>query len=171
MPIALTAHPDHPTDAVRGISVDLRGDEEGVALAYHLDGDLDRIKLPEMGTLRREDRLWRSTCFEMFLRHGNVGYREYNFAPDGRWSAYRFGSYRHARSNLPNRCSIVTARVEDGYTLSARVMGQGLAGHDIGLSVIVEEQDGTKSFWAVKHPPGKADFHNEACFALSGDDY
>ena len=31
---------------------------------------------------------------------------------------------------------------------------------------ILEEKDGTKSFWAIAHPPGdKPDFHDPACFA------
>jgi hypothetical protein len=30
----------------------------------------------------------------------------------------------------------------------------------------LEEQDGTKSYWALAHPPGdKPDFHDPACFA------
>ena len=36
----------------------------------------------------------------------------------------------------------------------------------LGLSAILEEQDGTKSYWALAHPPGdKPDFHDPACFA------
>ena len=36
----------------------------------------------------------------------------------------------------------------------------------IGLSAILEEKDGTKSYWAVAHPDGdKPDFHDAACFA------
>ena len=35
-----------------------------------------------------------------------------------------------------------------------------------GLSAIIEEADGTKSYWALAHPPGKPDFHHPDCFAL-----
>lgn len=35
----------------------------------------------------------------------------------------------------------------------------------LGLSAIIEEEDGQKSYWALAHPPGKADFHHIDCFA------
>ena len=37
---------------------------------------------------------------------------------------------------------------------------------ELGLSAILEEKDGTKSYWALAHPEGdKPDFHDPACFA------
>lgn len=36
---------------------------------------------------------------------------------------------------------------------------------DVGISAVIEELDGTKSYWALAHPPGKPDFHHPACFA------
>jgi hypothetical protein len=36
----------------------------------------------------------------------------------------------------------------------------------LGLSAVIEETNGTISYWAVAHPPGKADFHHSDCFAL-----
>jgi hypothetical protein len=35
-----------------------------------------------------------------------------------------------------------------------------------GLSAIIEEADGTRSYWALAHPPGEPDFHHPDCFAL-----
>ena len=32
---------------------------------------------------------------------------------------------------------------------------------------VIEELDGTKSYWALAHPPGKPDFHHPDCFALT----
>jgi len=40
-------------------------------------------------------------------------------------------------------------------------------GARIGLSAVIEETDGTKSYWALRHPPGKPDFHHPDCFALT----
>jgi hypothetical protein len=34
----------------------------------------------------------------------------------------------------------------------------------IGLTAVVEEVDGTKSYWALAHAPGPPDFHNADCF-------
>jgi hypothetical protein len=36
----------------------------------------------------------------------------------------------------------------------------------VGLSAIVEERNGTLSYWALKHPAGDPDFHHPDCFAL-----
>jgi hypothetical protein len=35
----------------------------------------------------------------------------------------------------------------------------------LGLSVMIEERGGRKSYWALAHPSGKADFHHPDCFA------
>ena len=35
---------------------------------------------------------------------------------------------------------------------------------EIGLSAVIEEIDGTKSYWALAHGKGPPDFHNSACF-------
>lgn len=36
----------------------------------------------------------------------------------------------------------------------------------VGLSAVIEETDGTKSYWALRHPPGPPDFHHPDCFAV-----
>ena len=36
----------------------------------------------------------------------------------------------------------------------------------VGISAVMEEQDGTNSYWALRHPPGKPDFHHREAFAL-----
>src|ERR1700731_13306 len=36
----------------------------------------------------------------------------------------------------------------------------------IGLAAVIEETSGHKSYWALAHPPGKADFHHSDSFAL-----
>ncbi len=36
----------------------------------------------------------------------------------------------------------------------------------IGLSAVIEELDGRKSYWALAHAPGKPDFHQRTCFVL-----
>ena len=36
----------------------------------------------------------------------------------------------------------------------------------IGLSAVIEEQDGTISYWALRHAAGKPDFHHPDGFAM-----
>ena len=40
----------------------------------------------------------------------------------------------------------------------------------LGLSAILEEEDGTISYWALAHGAGRPDFHHPACFALTDQD-
>jgi len=43
----------------------------------------------------------------------------------------------------------------------------GLAGDwRLGLAAVIEETNGRMSYWALKHPLGKADFHQTDGFAL-----
>jgi len=35
-----------------------------------------------------------------------------------------------------------------------------------GVSAVIEESDGTKSYWALAHPPGEPDFHDADGFVL-----
>ena len=39
-----------------------------------------------------------------------------------------------------------------------------------GLTVIIEEDNGGMSYWALKHAPGKPDFHHRDAFALELDE-
>jgi hypothetical protein len=116
----------------------------------------------------RTEDLWQTTCFEVFLRvPGDDRYREWNFAPSGEWAAYDFTAYRDGRSDVEAAPPYI--RVEDNMTwwaLGATIAVDAETSWALGLSAILEEKDGTKSYWAIAHPPGdKPDFHDPACFA------
>ena len=36
----------------------------------------------------------------------------------------------------------------------------------LALSAVVEADDGTLSYWALRHPPGRPDFHHADGFVL-----
>ena len=41
------------------------------------------------------------------------------------------------------------------------------AGHwRIALAAVIEDENGGLSYWALRHPPGKPDFHHPNGFAL-----
>ena len=40
----------------------------------------------------------------------------------------------------------------------------------LGLSAVIEDDAGTLSYWALRHPPGKPDFHHPDAFALELDE-
>jgi hypothetical protein len=97
---------------------------------------------------------------------GLVGYREWNFAPSGDWAAYDFTAHREGRTDADVGAPYL--RVEDNMTwwaLGATIPVEAGRQWELGLSAILEERDGTKSYWALAHPEGdKPDFHDPSCF-------
>ena len=127
-----------------------------------------RFVLPEAAE-GRADGLWQTTCIEAFLRaEEEEGYREWNFAPSGQWAAYDFTACRDGMANAELGAPPYI-RMEDNLTwwaLGATIAVPADQTWHLGLSVVLEEQDGTKSYWALAHPPGgKPDFHHADCFA------
>jgi hypothetical protein len=129
----------------------------------------DRFVIPKMSEPWRADELWRTTCFEAFLRaDGQDSYREWNFAPSGNWAAYDFSRPREdmARAEVGAPPYI---RMEDNFTwwtVGATIAVDAAQKWQLGLSAVLEEKDGTKSYWALAHSPGDApDFHHPDCFA------
>jgi len=136
-------------------------------LAYFVDRAAT-VLLPPPALSERADGLWRTTCFELFLkRAGASSYAEYNFSPSTRWAAYWFDGYREGMRAMPCAAPPIVERGEGFVTRAAVHLGDSPAGALlVGLSAVIEEKDGTKSYWALAHPPGKPDFHDPACFAL-----
>ena len=60
---------------------------------------------------------------------------------------------------------ITVTSENDRINVDVVTMEQSVAGGRIGVSAVIEEVDGTKSYWALAHAPGPPDFHNPACFA------
>lgn len=129
----------------------------------------ERFAIPQSDAPARRDELWRTTCFEAFLREdGGEAYREWNFSPSGDWAAYDFTGHREgmtaADSDQPPYI-----RMEDNltwWTLGATIAVPAGVAWRLGLSAVLEERDGTTSYWALAHAPGDTpDFHHPDCFA------
>ena len=171
-PFTLACHPQTPSQAIREIDVVVREAKSGsLMLTFCLVGDISGLSIPESRSPRRVDHLWRHTCFEAFVMEGEgPEYREFNFSPSGEWAVYAFRGYRNA-VELENELSpvIVVHKTMDRLELGAEI-SQGLLPHGrplrLGLSAIVEDVGGILSYWALRHPPGKPDFHHTDAFAL-----
>ena len=126
-----------------------------------------RFVIPEPAEPSRADELWRTTCFEAFLRPlGQPNYREWNFAPSGQWAAYDFSDYR-ADMAAAEVGAGPYIRMEDNFTwwaLGATIAVPADTNWELGLSAVIEEKDGTKSYWALAHAAEKPDFHDPGCF-------
>lgn len=170
---ALKLHPDSRCDALARIEVEaLRGAGGALSLRYIVSGDIKAVRLPALANAERADGLWRRTCFEAFARSPTgENYLEFNFSPSTQWAASCFNAYRQGMapaelSNAPTIQAIADAR---RYELRVTLGPIGLADDAawrLGLSAVIEDASGALSYWALAHPPGKADFHHADCFAL-----
>ncbi len=151
-----------------------RGADQGLRLRYCLDADPEQLRLPPpISNPGRTDELWRHTCFEVFVaEHGSTAYREFNFSPSGEWAAYAFTACRAgmlplALQRAPElRWQRTDSQLELIATLPAEALWPGEDALRIALSAVIEEQSGTITYWALKHPAGQPDFHHPGSFAL-----
>ncbi len=166
----LTPHPDDSPDAVSRIEVEVVRRESLLELRYLVTGRISDLCLTPFSEQRRGDELWQHSCFEAFIREpGQERYVELNFSPSGEWAAYRFAGYRSGRADAaPEPLRLKTLLAEDGFELRATYLLDlpAQAPWQVNLTTIIEEADGRKSYWALAHPPGKADFHHDDGFVL-----
>jgi hypothetical protein len=141
-------------------------------LNFALDGDLAGLRLPDFDRVRHGDRLWEHSCFEAFVAAaGEEEYLELNFAPSGAWAAYRFTAYRQGMTPaLGAAPEIAVCRSAASLEVAVRIgLGEALpraATLRLGLCAVIEDASGGLSYWALRHAPGKPDFHRPAAFAL-----
>ena len=177
---ALVAHASTQGDATYGIAAQAeRTASATVVFRYVLRAEISRVRIPPAQSTARADGLWRHTCFEAFIMApGTTGYYEFNFAPSGQWALYRFDAYREGMSpaDLEPPPELCVRRFEDRLELDAAVHLKDLIGLRgaprllLGLTAVVEEENGRLSYWALKHPPGKPDFHSPEGFVLEHGD-
>ncbi len=166
----LVAHPAHPPRAVVTVEARVLSIEpHWLRLRWRVEG-AGALVVPPLAGKGRADGLWQATCFELFVADG-AGYAEFNFSPSERWAAYDFSAYREGMANRPMpRDPVCTMRRGQGLAIfDAEVPLAGLPPlpWNLGLTAVIEEEGGQKSFWAMAHAPGKADFHHPACFAAT----
>jgi hypothetical protein len=167
----LRLHPDSLCAAATRIEADIARPHPGsLILSYVVNGRISDLRLPPVVAAARADELWRHTCFEAFVCPSNdPAYYEFNFSPSTQWAAYQFSGYRNG---MRVATEIGAPRIEwrssaETYTLQAALEFDGLSSPlHLGLSAVLEETNGRKSYWAMAHPPGKPDFHHADCFAL-----
>lgn len=167
----LIAHPDTPSIAVRSVRVEVRDEGEELLLTFIVEGS-EYVALPDWVTSVRADGLWKTTCCELFLAQADSdAYFEFNYSPSTRWAAYRFDGYRSGGRDLPLAVEPHVDRGDEESDVLVEV-DQGLSALprgplQMGLSAVIEETDGTKSYWALAHAPGPPDFHNRDCFTAT----
>ena len=127
--------------------------------------------MPPKSAARHTDELWRHTCFEAFIAaEDDPAYIECNFAPSSAWATYHFARYRKQMTAIvPRNPPRVTLTMErDSLVLEARLqLSEFINGPlRIGLTAVIEDKAGNLSYWALRHPSSKPDFHHRGGFIL-----
>jgi hypothetical protein len=168
----LLRHPDSLGGEAFQLSVDTARPRPALLrLRYSLTGPMGELRLPEPAEPERRDGLWRHTCFEAFVQAPDGGYYEFNLAPSSEWAAYRFTGYRLGMAAADAEARISGAGNPRQYALVAdidlsRLPGMAAAAWRLGISAVLEDRERRISYWAIRHPAGKADFHHPDSFAL-----
>jgi hypothetical protein len=147
-----------------------------LGLRYVLTGAIDRLRIPPLRPSERTDELWRHTCFEAFIAiEGEAGYDELNFSPSTEWAVYHFNRYRFGMAcatdvearDIAVRSEPSRLQLEVSVPLEKLAATAGGRALQLALAAVVEAKDGTLSYWALRHPSGKPDFHHRDGFAIT----
>lgn len=163
--------------AARPITIEARTqlDAAGLHLHYLLRGSMEALRIPVWHDISAAaDGLWQHTCLEAFVAlPDSPAYHEFNFSPANRWAAYAFDDYRQRNTVWTAGEPPCLTRLDraDGLELTALVPASLLPtpcppGLSVGLSAVIEAQDGHLDYWALTHPGSKPDFHHRAGFCL-----
>jgi hypothetical protein len=171
----LVCHAYTPPGRVAGVrfSIELRElsaslNKQQILLGFLVDAEPADVRVASPAKPYRTDGLWETTCFELFLQGRRHSYVELNFSPSSQWAAYNFASYREGMEALDLDPPMIGFWTDDGQpyisiTIDLPIQPCGA----VAVSAVIEETDGTKSYWALAHPPGPPDFHHPDCFALT----
>jgi hypothetical protein len=173
---ALMQHPDGCSDAVRAVGVRVRREAAGMlAITYSIEGDLARVQVPRPRPPQFADGLWKHTCCECFIAlEDRTEYHELNFSPSGEWAAYAFTKYRDGTPltddvldpKIAVRKSAAALDVTVAIPLDRLSSEHLRATLALGIAAVIEENEGVLSYWALRHPAGKPDFHQRDSFVL-----
>jgi hypothetical protein len=177
MRVTLQPHPATPCAALDALEVQVhRHAGGGLELHFFAQGRTKDVLWPEGAAGERADRLWETTCFEAFVKPvGRSGYGEFNFSPSTRWQAYSFTGERagmaeargmtppETRMRMTERSRVHHVRLDPGSIPGIPADAEWA----LGLSAVIEQADGTKAYWALRHPSPAPDFHHPDCFALT----
>ena len=142
-------------------------------IIYRISGTSENFLHSNQQPPSRRHELWRSTCLECFLACPNSPeYWEMNISPAGSWNVYQFSDYRQGMQEAFEarqvRIKVSTTPTEQIFQVHWPLPfpvdnSQPL---ETGISVILSEDGDQLSYWALRHPFDRPDFHHRAGLIL-----
>jgi hypothetical protein len=166
----LECHPQTPCVAVREVAVEIGIESPDVLVAcFRILGDIERLRVPVAAL--DPDRLWEHTCCEVFVAPpASDRYVEWNFSATGQFARFEFSSYRRRTTTVvpvPARLSVFARDRELRLEAKAPLRPGVSDSARIALATVIEDDAGTLSYWAMRHPSDRPDFHHADGFALA----
>lgn len=157
------------------VTVDFLRNNKTLELTYNITGELSWISLPKFRQEgERKNRLWESTCFELFLGiEGKDEYLEFNVAPNGDWNIYHFDGIRIGMKEDAQAKLTLFPPLQEGKRYQQKIeidlenSSFAEASLTMGITAITHF-DEQFEFWALLHPdPERPDFHHPEGHILS----
>lgn len=145
-----------------------------LSVSYLLTGLLSDIVIRDPADVpERRDHLWEETCMEFFISPENSGnYWEFNLSPAGHWNVYNFKSYRRGMREEPAFTSLpfVVQMKSDAFKISVELALDDIVASNrslaVGISAVIREPNGGKTYWALSHSGPEPDFHRRDSFII-----
>jgi hypothetical protein len=146
-----------------------------LTIHYLAQGEIENILLPTPASPLRKHDLWKATCFELFLAvKGRPEYWEFNLSSSGDWNVYAMDAYRQV--NMREEAAFTQLpfefkKTDEELVLDISVDLSPILHPDqilqIGITSIIQMQDGNETYWALTHPSAQADFHLRESFLVN----
>ncbi len=139
--------------------------DQHLNFAFKLSGRLEDLYIPpNKASFAKGNKLYEHTCFEIFLAKVDGSYVEWNFSPSSAWSQYSFQSYRErqGQADISQPPKFDIRKVGDELIILGKLNPVGFS--LVGVSAVIEDENGLLTYWAVKHGKDKPDFHDAKSF-------
>lgn len=172
----MTLQPFYTQDNLFSISGTLQWVGDILAAEFVVKGPLKNIRglLTSGKATSRADGLWKTTCFEWFLKPlSGEAYWEANFSPTGQWNLYLLEGYRknlvqeeRAKiSQLVPKCFSTEWHLKTQIDFS-RIALPPKTKFKAHASAVIETVDDKKNYWSFTHTQNQPDFHHPDHFIL-----
>jgi len=152
-----------------------RAADGSLTVAYVIEGAVARLRIPARRAPGIGERLWQHTCCEIFIaREGLTATMSSIFRPRANGPRYAFARYRESmpltsqkldpRISVRNAGGQARARRRDPPASS---FPPGAGESAARFVVVVEDDAGALTYWALRHPPGQAGFPPSGSVPLS----
>ncbi len=178
-----TLFPFSPTPHPLKFEIVFQLSAKQLTIVYYLIGATNHILLLDQATAgsNRTDELWKSTCFEWFLKSSkSKKYWEFNSAPTGLWNFYELDDYR---TNLKVSALIDAPKITvlhppsggNAYQFKVEINLKNLFAKEnelikngyFAVTSVIQWRSGEVSYFSLQHPSNKPDFHSNAGFTIS----